>query len=57
MKRKGSLHEEKSEFAWILMILYQFHCSVDYIKKNEMLGACSTYGGKGRHMQGFSGET
>jgi hypothetical protein len=25
----------------------------DKIKKNEMSGACSTYGGEQRHIQGF----
>ena len=29
----------------------------DKIKKNEMDGPCSTYGGKERHIQGFGGET
>jgi hypothetical protein len=28
----------------------------DQIKKNEMSGACSTYGGEERHIQGFGGE-
>jgi len=27
------------------------------IEKNEMGGACSAYGGKERHVQGFGGET
>jgi len=30
---------------------------VDQIEKNEMGGACSTYGGEERRIQGFSGET
>ena len=29
----------------------------DKIKKNEMGGACGTYGGRERCAQGFSGET
>ena len=29
----------------------------DKIKKNEMGGACSTYGGKERCAQGYGGET
>ena len=32
------------------------HCSGDKIKKNEMSGACSTYGGEERCIQGFDGE-
>ena len=31
--------------------------SGDKIEKNEMGGACSTYGGEERHIQGFGGET
>ena len=33
------------------------YCSGDQIEKNEMGGACSTYGGEERCMQGFGGET
>jgi len=29
----------------------------DKIEKNEMGGACSTYGGEEWHKQGFGGET
>ena len=29
----------------------------DQIEKNEMGGACSTYGGEERCIQGFGGET
>jgi hypothetical protein len=29
----------------------------DQIEKNEMGGACSTYGGEKRWIQGFGGET
>jgi hypothetical protein len=29
----------------------------DQIKKNEMGGACSTYGGEERYIQGFGGKT
>jgi len=36
--------------------LYQ-HCSGDKVEKNEMGGACSTYGGEERRIQGFGGET
>jgi len=31
--------------------------SGDQIEKNEMGGACSTYGGEERRIQGFGGET
>jgi len=34
MKKKGSLHVEKSELSWILIILYHFHCWV--IKSRRM---------------------
>ena len=33
------------------------YCSGDKIEKNETDGACSTYGGEGRRIQGFGGET
>jgi hypothetical protein len=33
------------------------YCSGDKIEKNEMDGACSTYGGDERRIQGFGGET
>jgi hypothetical protein len=29
----------------------------DKIEKNEMVGACSNYGGEERGVQGFGGET
>jgi len=32
------------------------YCFGDQIE-NEMGGACSTYGGEQRHIQGFGGET
>jgi len=32
-------------------------CAGDEIKKNEMGGACSAYGGGVRHVQGFGGGT
>ena len=31
--------------------------AIDKIEKNEMGGSCSTYGGEGRRIQGFGGET
>jgi len=33
------------------------YCSVDKIKKYEMGRLCSTYGGEGRCIKGFGGET
>ena len=33
------------------------YCSCDKIEENEMGGACSTYGGGERRVQGFGGET
>ena len=33
------------------------YCAVDKIEKNEMGGACDTYGGRERCAQGFDGET
>jgi hypothetical protein len=37
--------------------LWQIWISGDKIKKNEMGGACSVYGGEERRIQGFDGET
>ena len=33
------------------------YCSGDQIEKNEVGGACSTYGGEDRCIQAFGGET
>jgi hypothetical protein len=33
------------------------YCEGDKIENNEMGGACSTYGGEERRVQGFGGET
>jgi len=33
------------------------YCSGGKIEKNEIGGACSTYGGEERCIQGFGGET
>jgi len=35
---------------------YQY-CSGDQIKKNEMVGAYSAYGGEETRIQGFGGKT
>jgi len=40
-----------------LMICTTQYCSGDEIEKNEMDGACSTYGGEERRMQGFGWES
>ena len=37
------------------MIAHFKHYSADRIKKNEMVWACSTYGGEKRPTQGFGG--
>jgi hypothetical protein len=37
-------------------VLLTKYCLGDKIKKNEMGGACSVYGGEERHIQGFGGE-
>jgi hypothetical protein len=37
--------------------LHYEECLGDKIKKNEMGGACSMYGGEERCVQGFGGET
>ena len=39
------------------MICTTQYCSGDEIEKNEMDGACSTYGGEERRMQGFGWES
>ena len=38
------------------MLLTQYF-SGDQIEKNEIGGACSTFGREKRHVQGFGGET
>ena len=35
----------------------KINCAGDKIEKNEMGGACGTYGGRARFAQGFGGET
>ena len=37
--------------------LNDLYCAGDKIEKNEMGGACGTYGGRERCTQGFGGET
>ena len=38
-------------------VLLTQYCAGDKIEKNEMGGACGTYGGRERCAQGFGGET
>jgi hypothetical protein len=38
-------------------LLLTQYCSGNEIEKNEMGGACSTYGGEERRVHGFGGET
>jgi hypothetical protein len=40
-----------------MIALFTKYNSVDQIEKNEMGGACSSYGGEERYIQGFVGET
>jgi hypothetical protein len=40
----------------MVLLLIQY-CLGDQIEKNEMGGACSTYGREQGYMQGFGGET
>jgi len=39
------------------LLLPTEYCAGDKFEKNEMGGACSTYGGEERRVQGFGGET
>ena len=41
----------------IIIIIIIIITAVDKIEKNEMGGACGTYGGRERCAQGFGGET
>ena len=40
----------------MICILTQY-CSGDQIERDEMGGACGTYGGDERYIQGIDGET
>jgi len=40
-----------------MIVFLTQYCSGDQIKKNEMDGACSTYGGEERCIQDFGEET
>ena len=40
----------------MICIVFTKYDSVDQIEKDEMGGACSTYGGEERRIQGFGGE-
>jgi hypothetical protein len=41
----------------MICLLLPKYYSGDHIKKNELDGACDTYGRQARCMQGFGGET
>ena len=41
----------------VICTLLTKYCSGNKIEKNEMGGACGTYGGEGRCIEGFGGET
>ena len=43
--------------VYVRSVLLTQYCSGDKIEKDEMGGACSTYGGEERRIQGFGGET
>ena len=45
-------NEELNDLYWLTK-----YYSGDQIKRNEMGGACSAYGGEKRRIQGFGGET
>ena len=40
-----------------MIVLLTQYCAGDKIEKNEMGGACGTYGGREMCAQGFGGET
>ena len=41
----------------VISVLLTQYCSGDKIEKDELGGACSTYGGGERNIQGFGEET
>ena len=49
--------EETTEQRVKCLVLLTKHYSGDQIEKNEMGGACSTYGGGENCILGFGGET
>ena len=46
-----------SQSVCALYCVTKQYCAVDKIEKNEIGGACGTYGGRERCAQGFGGET
>jgi len=56
-----ALRERHEFLMFIIRMAYNIHTpqyfSGDKIQKNEIGGACSTYGGEERRIQGFGGET
>jgi hypothetical protein len=57
--RRDEVRREWKKLTLRSLLIYIFaqYCSGDKIEKNEMGGACSTYGGEERLIQGFGGET
>jgi hypothetical protein len=45
------------QFFYDYCIILTQYCSGDEIEKNEIGRACGAYGGDGRRIQGFGGET
>ena len=43
--------------GWTLDVIRSTKCWSDQIKKDEMDGACGTYGGEKKCLLGFVGET
>ena len=49
--------EELNDLCCLMICITHPIFSGDQIEKKEMGGACSTYGGEGRCLEGFGGET
>jgi hypothetical protein len=56
-KRDGVTGEWRKLHNEELNDLYSSYCAGDKIEKNEMVGACGTYGGRERCAQGVGWET
>ena len=65
VKKKKRFGSKDTNFPWMNssflasadIILLTQYCAVDKTEKNEMGGACDTYGGRERCAKGFGGET
>jgi hypothetical protein len=53
----ANLHLQGKKFQETGCLCRGKSCAGDEIEKNEMGGACGTYGGRERCAQGFGGET